>query len=783
MPRHTRARRAVPALLSLGLLAAASASLAGPGAATAAVTAAPPVIELVLDAPDPNAQPGNDRLLASGTTGFLHVPPAATGPVWTRYADLGTVPLPATAPVPASPSQGWYGQGADLVALPNDDDPESLTLWRPYGSAPVTVDLQGRQYVGTFGSTVITQDLSTSAVVLTDFPAGERRDRTVTGLPQVGSAAVYVWPGGAGDTSGALLRYRVSSEASFDDTRAGYVDFASAALTDAFDASEEAIPLLDGARVGLLDGPYLVTKERTALAGPAKAVSFEEENSELYRPRSAALLGDWALIHGEHETLYTAPVAGGAERTVLPGALTYLVPTPDGGVLAVGGTDAADWWVQRIGTATDGLPLPVKLAQVPGPGYRKTGIAISRGMLRVAEAHPALTPAARTSVWEVASTADGRLTASNRIPASKTEALCPVASLDCTPLWGNAGSGGDVVHRRTTLDGKEYHYLKTLDSGHSLGFGRTPGGALVDVSDGYVVFNTGGATPQQFVKRFVFYSEHETLLVRPVRAAALSSHILWGSTPTAGRLERLNTLSGGPTTIETGATCVPKELQARGRWVYWSCGNAGPAGVYDTVSGSSKAAPAGDVMLGDGFTVRHDHTAKALVLTDARTGATKTLAGLEPVKGMALDRRVRWAVDEYTNLVAWVDGDQKVHVRSVGVAPSPLAMVRSTVPAGVDPAADPAAWKFLLNRPVASWNLVFTDLGGVPLRTLSGGAGTGTLTVVWDGRSATGAYAPNGGYRWTLKAVPYGTTAAVTVASGTGRVSSGAAAPHDYGNF
>ncbi|MFI8106068.1 FG-GAP-like repeat-containing protein [Streptomyces sp. NPDC086023] len=783
MPRHTRVRRAVPALLALGLLAATSASFAGPGAAAAAATAVPPVTELVLDAPDPNAEPGDDRLLASGTTGFLHVPPGAGAPVWTRYADLLGVPLPATAPVPASPSQGWYGQGADLVALPNDDAPESLTLWRPDGAAPVTVDLQGREYVGTFGSTVITQDLSTSAVVLTDFPSGERRDRTVTGLPQGETVSVYVWPGGAGDTAGALLKYRVSEEGEFDDTRAGYVDFASAVLTDAFDATEEAMPLLDGTRAGLLDGPYLVTKGRTALTGPAKTASFEEENSELYQPKSAALLGDWVLIHGEYEALYAAPVAGGAERTVLPAALTALVPTPDGRVLAVGGTNAADWWVQRIGRAADGTPLPAKLAQVPGPGYRKTGIAISRGVLRVAEAHPALAPAARTSVWEVASTADGRLTASDRIPGSKTVALCPVASLECTPLWGNAGSGGDVVHRRTTVDGMEHHYLKTLDSSHSLSFGRTPGDALVDVSDGYVVFNTGGATPKQFVKRFVFYTEHETLLVRSVRAAALSSHILWSATTTAGRLERLNTLSGGPTTVETGASCVPKELQARGRWVYWSCGSAGPAGVFDTVSGSSKAAPAGDVMLGDGFTVRHDHTAKTLILTDARTGVSETLAALEPVKGMALDRRVRWAVDEYTNLVAWVDKDEKVHVKSAGVAPSPLAMVRNTVPAGVDPTADPAAWKFLLNRPVAFWSMAFTDLAGVPLRTLSGGARPGRFTVEWDGRSAAGAYAPNGGYRWTLKAVPYGTTSAVTVASGTGRISHGGAAPHDYGNF
>ncbi|MFJ5552949.1 FG-GAP-like repeat-containing protein [Streptomyces sp. NPDC093225] len=776
MPRHTRVRRAVPALLSLGLLAATGASLAGPGTATAAATAAPPVTELVLDAPDPNAEPGDDRLLASGTTGFLHVPPGATAPVWTRYADLVSVPLPATAPVPASPSRGWYGQGADLVALPNDRDPESLTLWRPDGSAPVTVDLQGREYVGTFGSTVITQDLTTSAVVLTDFPSGERRDRTVTGLPQGETVTVYVWPGGAGDTAGALVTYRISEEGEFDDTRAGYVDFASAALTDAFDASEESIPLLDGSRVGLLDGPYLVTKERTALTGPAKTVSFEEENSELYRPKSAALLGGWVLIHGEYETLYAAPVAGGAERTVLPAALTALVPTPDGRVLTVGGTNAADWWVQRIGKAADGKPAAAELQNVPGPGYRKTGIAISRGVLRVAEDQTS-TATDRTSVWKIGSSPTAGLTASARTAGTETDGPCPVSSVNCTPLWGNAGSGGDVVQYRADVEG-ERDRVRALDSKEFLEFAETTGGSLADVSDGYVLFNSGGAAPAQYVAEF-----GRQLLKRSVRTAALDAGVLWSATSTAGRLEKRSTPTSSAVTVETGAPCMPEELQARGRWLYWSCGSTGPAGVFDTVTETSKAVPAGDVLLGDGFTVRHDHTAKNLVLTDARTGTSRTLAAGVPVMGLALDRRVRWAVDEFTNLVAWVDAAEKVHVRSAGIAPSPLTVTESGSPGSVDPRYAPVRWDFLLSRPVASWTMAFTDLAGTPLRTLTGGAGPGRLAVDWDLKTATGAYAPNGGFRWAVKAVPYGATTAVTVASGTSRVSGGGAAPHDYGNF
>ncbi|MCB5164920.1 hypothetical protein LG634_08770 [Streptomyces bambusae] len=194
------------------------------------------------------------------------------------------------------------------------------------------------------------------------------------------------------------------------------------------------------------------------------------------------------------------------------------------------------------------------------PGLPKTGIALSRGVLRVAEDHPSL-ETDRTSVWQLSLSPSGSLSASERMAGWDTGALCPVASVNCSPLWGNAGFGGDVAHDQVSMDGKPVDRLKTLDSREGVSFGVGSGGSVVDVSDGYAIFNSGGTSPSQYVARF----GTGTVLERSVRAAALNGHTVWSTTPTAGRLELYGLASHTTRTWDTGAPCVPQELQARGR--------------------------------------------------------------------------------------------------------------------------------------------------------------------------------------------------------------------------
>ncbi|MGW5634321.1 FG-GAP repeat domain-containing protein, partial [Streptomyces sp. NPDC003832] len=305
----------------------------------------------------------------------------------------------------------------------------------------------------------------------------------------------------------------------------------------------------------------------------------------------------------------------------------------------------------------------------------------------------------------------------------------------------------------------------------------TGGGSIVDVSDDYAVYTSGST---QYVGEFGQGQQ----LKRSARAAALHGPTLWSATTTAGTLTSYSLITKKtPATVTVpGLACVPTELQAAGRWVYWACGSAS-AGVYDTKAGTSKAVTPGDVLLGDGFTVRHDHAAATLVLTEAATGTTRVIASRLPDSGVALDRRYRWTVDEYTGLVAWFDLYERVHVTTTGIAPSAVTAFETSnanlVTSGMPYEADVE-----LSRPVTSWSLTFTSLqsgaNGRATRTFTGGARTDRVSMTWTGKAADGTYFPNGPVTWTLKATGLGTTTANTVVGGSVFMERGSAVRHDF---
>ena len=122
-----------------------------------------------------------------------------------------------------------------------------------------------------------------------------------------------------------------------------------------------------------------------------------------------------------------------------------------GGMLR-GGT-ASDWWAQRVSVAADGSLNVTQVAQVPALENAKTGVALSRGSLRIAEDDPSGT-LDTTSVRTLA-TIGGRLTASEPQAGDKTGAHCPYAGADCSALWGNLGDGPRDVFLTTFYDGDE----------------------------------------------------------------------------------------------------------------------------------------------------------------------------------------------------------------------------------------------------------------------------------------------------------------------------------------
>ncbi|GAX56293.1 FG-GAP repeat domain-containing protein [Streptomyces olivochromogenes] len=795
MGRHALRRGGLAAAVSTLAVAVTATAITvlaqGPGGATAqaAPVAGTGTKEITLV--DPNTDtPRVDRPLTAGSTGFLHRQSGVDGLLWTDYDDGSTVTVENANGV-YTPGAGctylgslcrtaWYGSDGDLVALPTSLTSKSVTLWDPstHKTSTVTSDYYYRALAG---DTVVT------GRTLIDSVAGERRERFVTGdwLTVQDQAVV------AADSDGVLVE---------NGTALYYIDIDSAVGTRAFgDVTANSPYVQSEDRIGWYETSTgdLHLKSRT---DPAAA---EEQVVDL--PNFGALdgdpvlVGDWLLLPTDTNTgtaITAVSLADGSSRTLLGASGAYAIHASGDDALVTGGTGAADWWVQRVGRAADGSPELTKVREIPAAENAKTGLALSRGSLRVAEENPSST-LDTTSIRTLTTDGAAGLTASAATAGDSVRPACPYAGTTCSAMWGNRGGRPEDVYLMTFDDVDEggtglpnadkLVAIGDATSNYTLEFG-TQGGRIVDVSDGYAVYDSGGTTPMQYVGRFGYGQQ----LKRTIRAAALNGSTLWSATSTAGKLTSYSlaeqkTLS---TVTIAGAGCVPTELQAAGRWVYWSCGNS--AGVYDTKAGTSVPVTPGDVLLGDGFTVRHDHTTDELVLTDAATGATRVIASGLPDSGLVTDRRHRWTVDEYTGLVAWFDTYERTHVATTGVAPSAPTVYEGTVDDLIwskSSDTDSKTWNssWLLSRPVTSWSLTFTSVQsgetGKAARTLTGGAATAWLSPTWNAKATNGTYFPNGPFKWTLKATGLGSTTAATVTTGTGIVFGGAAVRHDFNSI
>ncbi|MFF9122576.1 FG-GAP repeat domain-containing protein [Streptomyces sp. NPDC014889] len=785
MGRHALGRGGLAAAVTTLTVAVAAASVtvltgSGDAARAAGAQSAAGTTEITLTAPTSStAQPRFDQPFAAGPGGFLHGQSGIAGLLWTSYADGTTVrvrtpdgPFEPTGPCSTFSStcqQAWYGSDGDLVALPSSTSDTTVTLWDPATRKTSTVTSQ-YPYRALAGNTVVTSR------TLIDTVDGERRERSFSPADMTVNNG-YVM---AADAAGVLVRWGTSLY---------YIDVESAVVTKAFSAVSATAPaVLSEGRLGYYGDGGLHVKPRTDPGGEEEFVALPGP----YQFARPVLTGDWLLLPpqtgaGTSTTALTAfSLVDGSSRTLLDKAGKSAVHGPGDTALVTGGGSPTDWWVQRVSLTADGTPKLTKLYQVPAKENDKTGIALSRGSLRVAERDPKVTNGfSTTSVRTLTTNGGTALTASAATESVKFLPKCPSPDTPCPALWGNTVTSPRDVYLEESWAGPAPADSDQLVSigYHPLGF-NTTGGSIVDVSDDYVVYNSGGAAPAQYVGRFGYGQ----LLKRPVQTAALNGPVLWSAATTAGKvtsysLTEKKTLS---TVTVPGAGCVPSELQAAGRWLYWACGTAS-AGVYDTKAGTSRAVAPGDVLLGDGFTVRHDHAGGTLVLTDAATGATRVLATEVPDTGPAADRRQRWTVDEYTGLVAWFDAYERTRVVTTGFTPSALTAMETDAGAWAQPASsEPWTGTWLLSRPVTSWSLTFTSAEsgetGRATRTFTGGAATAQVTAQWNGKTAGGVRFPNGQFKWTLKATGLGTSTAVTVGSGSGSgtLSGGSPVRHDY---
>ncbi|GGN07964.1 FG-GAP-like repeat-containing protein [Streptomyces fuscichromogenes] len=785
MGRHALGRggpAAVVSSLALAVVAASVVVLTEGGGSAEAADADTTAITLV----DPSsATPRTDRPYAAGDTGFLHRQTGRTGLLWSDYTTGRTVTVENAAGV-YTPGTGctnigsacraaWYGSDSDLVALPTTANDAYATLWDPATATSKKVSWNGSVQYGQGYYRALAGDTIVTTQALIDKVDGEWRTREVTGdWTGLGTEDVL-----AADSAGVLW--------SVDSDTAGYIDIGSAVNTYAFtDVTYASRYVMSEDRIGWYDtgAAELHLKSRTDLAAAEQVVTLPADPGML--DGDPVLVGDWLLLPLSSSALGSRLLAvdvddPSVQRTLLASAGEYTLAAGDGSALVTGGTDATDWWVRRVSQAEDGTLDLTKVRQAPAVENAKTGIALSRGSLRVAEDDPNAV-ADTTSVRTLTTDGSATLTASDATASrSVHSALCPYEGTTCSALWGNLDARDVYLDANGGTDEGESPGDDRLVEigGHDLDFGGQ-GGHIVDVSDDYAVFDSGGTGPAQYVGEF----GQGQRLKRSVRAAALNGSTLWSATSTAGRLTSYSIpLAKTLTTVTVpGLACVPSELQAAGRWVYWACGTDS-AGVYDSKAGTATAVTPGDVLLGDGFTVRHDHGADTLVLAEAATGTTRTIASGLADKGLTVDRRYRWTVDEYTGLVAWFDDYERTHVTTTGITPSAVTAFETSVGDYVGPGA-PFDGSWVLSRPVSSWSLTFTSLhsgaNGRATRTLTGAATPARVTATWDGKTASGSHFPNGHYTWTLKATGLGTATQSTVTGGEGFLQGGAPVRRDF---
>ncbi|MFI5684440.1 FG-GAP-like repeat-containing protein [Streptomyces sp. NPDC051636] len=783
---HAPRRRGLAAAVSSFAVAVAAVSVVVLPESGASADPAAGTTEITLTDPA-STRPRTDRPLVAGASGFLHRQSGVSGLLWTDYSD-GTTVVVGTAAGTYTPAgsceslgsttcpEAWYGSDGDLVALPSA---ESVALWDP-ATRTASSFTSDQAYRGLAGQTVITER------ALHDRVDGEWRSRAITpSWLQVNSGAIK-----AADAHGALFQVG---------TDLYYLDLDTAVATKAFSAvGARPVTVQSDDRTGWYESGSgdLHLKPRTDPGGTEQVIDLPSPGGVL--EGAPVLVGDWLLLplsggigSGTGTYLNAVSLVDGSSHTLLAKAGAFTVRASGHGALVTGGTDATDWWVQRVSQGADGSLSVEKVAQVPALENAKTGLALSRGSLRVAEDNPSST-SDTTSIRTLTTNGGTELTASEATTGDTVSAVCPYPGAGCSALWGNSGAHPEDVYLGTYADvneggsGLEHaDRLVSMRDGSSdrhLEY-QTEGGSIVDVSDDYAVYNSGGSSPMQYVGDF----RQGEKLKRSVRAAALNGSTLWSATTTAGKLTSYDLVQDRTLATVTvpGLGCVPDELQAAGRWVYWACGD-GSAGVYDTKAATSRPVTGGDVLLGDGFTVRHDHGADTLVLTEAATGATRVIASSVSDTGLAMDRRFKWTVDEYTGLVAWTDLYERTHIATTGVTPSAVTSFETQAESYVEPGSTAHWTHVLLSRPVSSWSLTFTSVQsgatGKATRTFTGGAAPVRVSVDWNGKTADGTPFPNGLYTWTLKATGLGTTTPVTVASGDGFLGRGSAVRHDFGS-
>jgi hypothetical protein len=705
------------------------------------------------------------------------------GYLWTDYATGASRRLPqldADAPSSLLPAGGdafvySVGNGTYKVGTPDRDSLIAYTL--PEGG-----QLAGMGENAT-RALIVRVDPATNeahAQVLSLAADGSYTAQPVTGLPDGMRPSVQNSARTDGVRHGILAYESLSSP-----RRYALVDLDTGAAATIPGTSGSLSMLLSPSGVAwktVADGlaTYHMLPQSAVMDGSAASMTAATTTFKAHSTTKDVLVGNHVLTgpllsvyQPEPNSLFDYVFGSDTETTLLGTAFAAPVVSPDGSVLVSGGTDDTVSAVHRYTPEADGTLSDTTVLPLTPVESSNAGLSLAHGLLRHIDSTPMLEAPAQLTLRNYPLAPD------SASPAGPTSTPLPAGTVPCATgvsclrTVDGGRYGTSFLTTRSNGGASKIHSVSADGVDHAVTLPFNEDGGVVDASLDYTVVRS--ATKQWVVGTH----DGERLLSGPVTAAALRDGTLWQAPADqpAGTVTATD-LAAVPDpktvrTITTGTACTPTELQAAQHWLYWSCGESGPAGVYDLTSGARIQVPAGPALLGDGYLVRHDTAAHQLVMTDFHTGsaaAPQVLADV-PDSAVADDRGITFAVDRFEDGVAYVTADRKVHVLATGVPESALtATVTATEKAKPRflPAGLPWRANVELDHPVDSWRLTVSDAAGHKTAAVfMGGAARQSVSVSWDGRMPDGGLAPSGPYTWQLTATRHGTGAEVPVADGT----------------